>query len=200
LVLAGGRASRLGVPSKALVEVGGKPLVQRVIDRLSGQVDRVMLSVQLTDAELEQTGCEQVVDVVQRHRGPLVGLVSGLSRLESRGAGEWLLLSPCDAPFVPLNLAEQLGAAVREPGRPVAVARYAGVAQPVFSLWHTGILPQLREAVWDRGRGGLMQMLDELPHVAVDWPEQNPPPFFNINTPEQLLAARQLVDETKSQA
>lgn len=194
LILAGGQSSRLGAPRKALAEVGGAPLLRRIIDRLSGQAAPRMLSVHETDPELEGFGCEQVVDVVPRHRGPLVGLASGLLRLECRGLGEWLLLCPCDAPFVPADLAERLGAAALQEQRPVAVAGYQGVPQPVFSLWHLNTLPAVKSAVLERGRGGLMRMLDDLPHALVGWPDQDPAPFFNINTPDDLALARRLVD------
>jgi molybdopterin-guanine dinucleotide biosynthesis protein A len=196
LVLAGGESQRLGVSSKALAELAGKPLVEHVLSRLEGQVDRVLISVHETHEELAAFGCEQVPDVVVRQRGPLTGLVSGLLRLECRGFGEWLLLCPCDAPFLPRNLAVQLAAAVRQGGLPVAVAQYEGVLQPVFSLWHLETLPVLKEALLERGRGGLMSVLDALPHATVDWPVRRPSPFFNVNTPEELRLARVLVDES----
>jgi molybdopterin-guanine dinucleotide biosynthesis protein A len=194
LILAGGQSSRLGVPRKALAEVGGAPLLRRIIDRLSGQAAPLLLSVHETDPQLEGFGCEQVVDVAPRHRGPLIGLASGLLRLECRGLGEWLLLCPCDAPFVPTDLAARLAEAALEEQRAIAVACYRGVPQPVFSLWHLDTLAKVKSAVMERGRGGLMRMLDDLPHALVEWPDQDPAPFFNVNTPDDLALARRLVD------
>jgi molybdopterin-guanine dinucleotide biosynthesis protein A len=194
LVLAGGESRRLGVTHKALVDLGGRPMLDHVLERVRGQAERILISVHQTSDELTRFGCEQVVDVVVRQRGPLTGLVSGLLRLECRGFGDWLLLCPCDAPFLSHDLAERLVGAVRETGEQVAVARYQGVLQPVFSLWHLGALPVLKEALLERGRGGLMSVLDGLSHVKVDWPERNPSPFFNVNTPEELHAACAWVD------
>jgi molybdopterin-guanine dinucleotide biosynthesis protein A len=187
-VLAGGESRRLGVPSKALASLAGMPLVQHVLERLSAQVRSTLLSVQSTEPQLAAWGHELVVDVVQRHRGPLTGLCSAMLRLECRGDGEWLLLCPCDAPFLPLDLAQRLSEAAVRSGQPVAVV------QPVFSLWSLAVLPEIRRAVLEKGRGGLMQLLDELPHTVMDWPAQQPNPFFNINTPAELAEAGRLLD------
>ncbi len=195
VVLAGGQSSRLGVPSKALVDLAGKPMIQHVIGRLSPQADPIMLSVQQSDESLAALGREMVVDVVQRHRGPLTGLCSALLRLECRGVKDWLLLSPCDAPFLPSDLAARLGTAAQEQSQRVAVACYDGAKQPVFSLWHLDSLPSVKEAVLDRGQGGLMRLLDHLPHAVVDWPVQSPNPFFNVNTPADMAEAERQVDD-----
>lgn len=194
LVLAGGESRRLGVPAKALADLGGRPLLGHVLDRLQPQVERVLLSVHHSSQELAAFGHELVVDVVESQRGPLTGLVSGLLRLECRGFGDWLLLCPCDAPFLPPDLARRLVHAVEGSNLPVAVARYEDVVQPVFSLWRLSTLPSIKGALLDRGRGGLMSVLDELPHATVDWPEAAPPPFFNVNTPEDLAVALAEVD------
>ena len=45
----------------------------------------------------------------------------------------------------------------------------------------------------DRGRGGLKTMLDGLPYIAVDWETASLPPFFNINTPEDLIRAEEII-------
>lgn len=194
LILAGGESSRLGRDNKAMAELGGRPLMRHVLDRFEPQVGRVLVSVHETRPEPEWFGHEPVVDVVNRRRGPLVGLVSGLLRLECRGWGDWLLVCPCDGPFLPRDLGERLLSAALKRSSPVATARYEDVLQPVFSLWHLETLPVLKAAVQTRGRGGLMQVLDGLPFVPVDWEPGHPSPFFNLNTPEDWERARAMVD------
>lgn len=199
VVLAGGRSSRFGGRAKALAELGGKPLAQHVIERLAGQVNSLLISVQDTDPALTALGGEPVLDVVQRHRGPLTGLCSALLRLECRGPGEWLLLCPCDAPFLPRDLGARLAEAARASDQPVAVARYQGIVQPVFSLWSLAALPVVRAAVMDHSQGGLMRLLQDIPHALADWPEQEPNPFFNVNTPDDLEAAQRWLDDGTGQ-
>jgi molybdopterin-guanine dinucleotide biosynthesis protein A len=41
--------------------------------------------------------------------------------------------------------------------------------------------------------GGFKEFLAVIPLPAVDWPEAAVPPFFNVNTPDDLRQAEQLV-------
>jgi molybdopterin-guanine dinucleotide biosynthesis protein A len=194
VILAGGQARRLGVASKALAPLAGKPLIQHVLERLAGQAEPILVSVQAALPALGKYGHEQVVDIVQRHRGPLVGLCSAMQRLAGETACEWLLLCPCDAPFLPGDLAVRLYRSAEQEQRPVSVAKYQDVLQPTFSLWNMGLYPAVSEAVMARGGSGLWQVLRELPYAEVEWAVRDLPPFFNINTPHDLDRAARLAD------
>jgi molybdopterin-guanine dinucleotide biosynthesis protein A len=194
-ILAGGRASRLGIASKALAPLGGKPLIRHVLERLSAQAEPIIVSVQAYQPELESYGHEQVEDVVPRHRGPLVGLCSAMRRLAGEAAVQWLLLCPCDAPFLPGDLAFRLYRSAQRERRPVSVAKYQDVLQPTFSLWHMSLYPAVREAVMAQGGSGLWQVLRELPYAEVEWAVRDLPPFFNVNTPDDLDRAARLAGD-----
>lgn len=193
VVLCGGRSSRFG-NDKALALLDGAPLTAHVLKRLQPQVSSLFLSAQSESTGLQDLGVELIPDAVKRHRGPLAGLYSALQHVADQDLAEWLLLSPCDAPFLPPDLAVRLLQGAAEQDRPVSAARYGGIVQPTFSLWHDSVLPELREAVLDAGHGGLMTMLDRLPHATVDWPEGTVSPFFNVNTPADLAQASRLLD------
>ena len=173
-------------------------MIEHVIARLRPQADPVLLSVQDAHSEMEAFELVNVSDIVQRHRGPLTGLCSAMKYLVDRQSHSWLLMSPCDAPFLPPDLASRLFEAAQMEDKPVSVVRYEQVVQPTFSLWNLAVFPQVHDAVMSSGRGGLMSMLDHLPHVSVDWPVEPVPPFFNVNTPADLAMAEQLLDAKRS--
>lgn len=182
----------MGGGHKAFALLAGRPLLQHVIDRLVPQTTFLMLSVERTEPALNRFGLTQVPDPALGSNGPLGGL---LSALEALPAGcDWLLLAPCDAPFLPADLADRLLACARERGSPGAVARYLQELQPTFSLWHRQVLTQLREAVLRQGMGGFKAFLAVHPLPAVDWAEGEIPPFFNVNTPDDLLEAETLLE------
>ena len=105
-ILCGGKSSRLGT-DKAHAELGGKALLSHVIERLEPQVEDLLLSIGQDHPGLTSFQYRKVPDVVPSHRGPLIGLCSALrSLVESQN--EWLALCPCDAPFLPSDLVEQL--------------------------------------------------------------------------------------------
>jgi len=76
----------------------------------------------------------------------------------------------------------------------VIAISYEGVLQPTFSLWQSHHLPAIRQAVVEQGRGGLKHLLMSMPHELVEWPVQEPPPFYNVNTPDELDSAAQWLD------
>ncbi len=169
-------------------------MIEHVIARVKRQADPVLLSVQDQGPETDALGLVNVPDIIQRHRGPLTGLCSAMQYLDAAERHEWLLLCPCDAPFIPEDLVSRLYQNAISAERPVSVARYEKVMQPTFSLWNLSVFPKVREAVITAGRGGLMSMLDRLPHVAVDWATTATPPFFNVNTPADLACAERTLD------
>lgn len=189
-ILAGGRSERMGGGYKALADLGGTPMIARVIGRLAGQADPLVLSVPPAGDDFTQFGLTLVEDRVTSHRGPLAGLYSVLRHLDESGGPDWLLLCPCDAPFLPRDLARRLLAAAMESQLLVAIAAYGGHPQPTFSAWRRDTLGPIGSAVLERGAGGLMQMLDMLPHTVVEWAAEKISPFFNVNTPAELEQAR----------
>ena len=194
VILAGGRSSRMGGSRKALLELNGRPLLAHVIDRLQVHLDPLMLSCDNESSEFESFGLPLVPDLLPGFRGPLTGLCSALQYLADKGQQNSLVLCPCDAPFIPRNLVKTLLDANQENEKPVVVISYQGVLQPTFSMWHTHHLPAIHEAVVKRGDGGLRYMLKSLPHTVVEWAPEEPSPFFNINTPDDLKIAASLLD------
>lgn len=198
VILAGGRSSRMGVTRKALIELSGQPLLRYVTDRLAVHSEPLLLSCEGETTDFEQFGLALVPDLLPGFHGPLMGLYSALEYISARDNDNGLVLCPCDAPFIPDNIVQVLlDAAQNGPGKVIAIS-YQGMLQPTFSLWQNHHLPAIRKAVVERGRGSLKHMLTSLPHIIVEWPAENPPPFFNVNTPEDLKSAELWLDRTRT--
>jgi molybdopterin-guanine dinucleotide biosynthesis protein A len=189
VILAGGRSRRMGGSVKALVPLGDRPLLQHVIDRVNPQVDELLLSVERPSEAFEAFGLAQVEDP-KPDGGPLGGLLSTMQRMSPDH--DWLLLVPCDAPFVPPDLAARLLACALDSARPGAVVLYESEIQPTFSIWSSSILPQLERAVLEDGMAGIKQFLNVVELAELGWPGSEPSPFFNINDQDALLKASHL--------
>ena len=198
VILAGGRSSRMAGVRKALITLQDEALLAHVIRRLQPQTDTLVLSTEGQDSGLDVFGLPVVPDILPRYRGPLTGLCSALQYLAEKQHDGGLVLCPCDAPFVPLDLAERLVAEGRRKANPVVAVSYEGVLQPTFSLWQINHLPLIHDAVVRRGQGGLKHMLYSLPHEIIEWIPSEPPPFYNVNTPEELSAAAQWLERSGS--
>lgn len=182
----------MGGVHKGLLPLGEKPLLSHVIDRMRLQCDRILLSVEKADPCWDEFGLEQITDLQAGSQGPLGGVLATLEAVPSHSG--WLLLAPCDAPFLPLDLADRLGkAAAGQPAR-AALVSYQQQWQPTFSLWRTALLPQLRTAVLEQGMQGLKEFLRTQEVAVVEWGTEEPNPFFNINTADDLAIATALLD------
>lgn len=188
-LLAGGRSSRMGA-DKGQSLLGGQPMIRRVIDRFRPQVGSLMISVDRVHDGVAGLRHALVEDLRPSHRGPLVGLYSCLQNLVDRLDEPWLAVAPCDAPFLPDDLVSTLLEATLDAGLKVGVAQYDGHPQPTFSVWHRDLLADVRTDARSKGQGGLMQTLNSLSHVSVEWPLTGIPPFYNVNTPEELAQAQ----------
>ncbi len=196
VILAGGRSRRMGGGFKALAPLGGRPLICHVIDRLQPQVQSLVLSVEKRVPEFEVFGLPQVEDPAPGSRGPLGGLLSALVNMET--GCDWMLLAPCDAPFLPLELAERLLNCALDDDQAGCVVRYDSEIQPTFSLWHRRLLPRLEEAILEEGMAGFKQFLRDTPVAILDWKSSDPSPFFNINDTGALLEAARLLERTSA--
>ena len=108
VVLAGGRATRMGGVDKGLVPVNGRPMIEWVIDVLRPQVAHVLVNANRNLDRYREFGHAVIDDGDDEFRGPLAGIASGLRAASS----EYVAFAPCDSPLVCGDLVARLGAAL----------------------------------------------------------------------------------------
>jgi molybdenum cofactor guanylyltransferase len=144
LVLAGGRASRMGGLDKGLVAFGGRTLVERVIERIRPQVGQLLISANRSIDRYRSFGFPVLLDEatgLEPFPGPLAGLLAGLRAATTR----WVAAVPCDAPFLPQDLVIRLAAALG--ASRAAMACVGERAEPVFCLLRTDLAEDLAVAL-----------------------------------------------------
>ncbi|MGQ0455494.1 MAG: molybdenum cofactor guanylyltransferase MobA [Hyphomicrobium sp.] len=198
VILAGGRASRMGGGDKGLVDLAGRPMLAHVIDRFAPQVAQVILNANGDPARFTSFGLQVVADDESRSpqgMGPLAGLLAGLAWAEQSGAGyHWVATVTTDTPMLPPDLVERLaGAANRGP----AIAASGGRRHPTIGLWPLAIAKRVRAAL-DEGRLGADAFAKAnaavevaFPFLQIDGHEVDP--FFNANAPDDIATARRLL-------
>ena len=195
VILAGGLSRRMGGVSKAHELLGGKPLIQHVIDRLQPQLGSLVLSVERESEEFADYGLVQVADPEPGSCGPLGGLLAAMRQTDA--GNDWLLLAPCDAPFLPRDLAVRLKQQAEKSAAEGCVVRYDAEVQPTFSIWNRSLLPALETAVLAQGMGGFKQFLKVHPLAVLDWESSDISPFCNINDPGALVEANLILSQTQ---
>ncbi len=190
LVLAGGRARRMGVGDKPLLPVGGQPMIARVIAALHPLP--VAISANGDPARFAAFGCPVLNDGPFEDQGPLAGLLAGMDWAAEGGAAR-LLTIPGDAPFVPSGLAHRLCPAP-------ACAASGGRVHHLIALWPISARDALRSLLSRPGPRDVHHFAASIGMRRVDFPTGKWDPFTNVNTPEDLAAARALAEETGTES
>jgi molybdopterin-guanine dinucleotide biosynthesis protein A len=181
IVLAGGRAMRLGGGDKPLRTLGGRPMLQHILERLRPPVDTIALSANGDPGRFAEYRLPVLADA-GRQSGPLSGILSGMRWADSAGYG----------------LAMRLGSAIA--GRPnhVAVASSGGHVHPVFALWPVPLASELERFLAESASYSVAAFLERHETVCVDFAAASVggktiDPFFNVNTPQDLAEADAIV-------
>ncbi len=195
LVLAGGLARRMGGGDKALIEIGGSTILDRVLATLSGQCTDIIINANGDPQRFADTGCTVVPDNVGGHPGPLAGILAGLDWLADQANGvEWIVSAPGDCPFLPDDLVEKLHLARRQLGAgvPLACARSGEWRHPVVALWPLALRADLRKALVEQGLRKIEVWTARHGIAIAEWPAEPVDPFFNVNTPEDAARATRI--------
>lgn len=186
IVLAGGASSRMG-RDKAGLELGGETLAAGAARRLAAVCP---------EAALADRGRRLVPGLPSLPDGPGKGPAAGLLGAARAYPGRPLLALACDLPHVPVPLLAELARTFESAGADWVLPRWEGGPEPLCSLWGPRALAAL-EARVARGAYALWPLAEE-EDLAVHWLEGDllaafgPPGelFLNVNTPEELEAAR----------
>ncbi len=192
IVLAGGRSRRLGGGDKCLLPLAGRPILAHVIARARPQVAALALSANGDPARFAGFGLKVVADGIAGFAGPLAGVLAGLDwAAAEQPAATHLASFAGDAPFLPRDLVDRLGAALAD-GHEIACAASSGRLHPVFALWPVALRQALRQAVAVEGVRKVELWLRRFRLAVVEFPAAPLDPFFNVNRPEDLAEAERL--------
>ncbi len=182
VVLAGGRASRMGGNDKGLVKFNGTPLVRLIAEQISGQANNLLINANRNIEEYRRMGFQVVEDEMQDYQGPLAGILVGLKTCET----DWLLTIPCDGPYVSSDYVEKMMHGIEDGRHQIAVASDGDRLQPVYALLHKDLIPSLTTYL-KSGERKIDRWYAQEGYKEVTFPKQENM-FTNVNTPEQLAA------------
>lgn len=204
VILAGGLATRMGGGDKGLLPIGGQSLLSRVCDRLAPQVTGLALNANGDAARFDDLGLPVVADSIEGFAGPLAGVLAGLDWAATQGA-DAIVTAAADTPFFPTDLVARLLAASEGQAHPLVLATTPRTGEelksggrsrvnrhPTFGLWPVALRDDLRAAlhdglrkvvIWTDRHGGREALFEATPFD----------PFFNVNTPEDLKRAEELL-------
>jgi molybdopterin-guanine dinucleotide biosynthesis protein A len=173
LILAGGRATRMGGIAKHAIVVGGETILARQLRTLGPYVDEILVS-----SPVAIDGVVTVRDAPEHEGiGPLAGIAAGLAATTA----QWMFVIAGDMPYIDVPLVERMLAAR---ARDAVGLRTDGLPEPLLCVLRV-----------DRARVVLDELLRQRRHKAsgllaaldVTWiDDADRRALHNINEPSDL--------------
>ena len=176
IILAGGKARRMRGLDKGLQTYRGRRLIEHAIESISPQVDEILISANRYLDEYASLGYAVYPDKHDRFDGPLAGIASAIPHCKH----DWILVIPCDMPFLPGDLVSKMKQYTNQ-AKLVAISN-EGRLQLIFLL-HRSLIDSIKLYLTGN-QHTVMHWLDTVDHhvLAID----NENHFYNINTFEQI--------------
>ncbi len=188
VIQAGGRSTRMGGRPKALIELGGCRIIERVLAALTAVVDDVLL-VTNTPELYAFLKLPMVADVYP-DRGSLGGIYSGLKA----ASGEAAFTVACDMPFLNPDVVRLVVA--RASQGDVVIPRVGHQLETMHAAYAKACLPHIEERLL-AGQLKIVEFFERVRVVEIaeaDVARFRDPrvAFMNVNTPDELERARGL--------
>lgn len=194
VLLAGGLARRMGGGDKPLRTIGGKTILDHVVERVLPQCGQLIVNANGDPSRFAPWGMPVVQDSIPGFAGPLAGILAGMEWAAEEPGVTHVLSVAADTPFLPPDLVRRLELGARAQGVPLACAASDGRTHPVIGLWPVSLADDLRDALM-AGERKIDRYTERHGVVAVEWPVDPVDPFFNANEPDDLRIAEKLQAE-----
>ncbi|MDP2141089.1 MAG: molybdenum cofactor guanylyltransferase MobA [Gammaproteobacteria bacterium] len=190
VILAGGQGSRLNYEDKPLLDLGGKPIIEYIIENAKVQVAELLLNVNRHTEKYAQFRIPIIGDCVEGYVGPLAGVLSAMKWCKAHGHDRGIVACfPGDVPWFPQDIVQRVATKMLANDSETGWLRTDGQYQPLFSLWsmklHDELETALRQHVYSP-----MEFILSTRHVLLEIDGSSTEHFLNINSPHDLDKAR----------
>lgn len=186
IILAGGKARRMGGQDKGLIEINGQAMITYVIKTLEPQVAKVMINANRNKKRYEQFGYPVFSDHLADFQGPLAGFSAAMDIATTN----YICTCPCDGPLIPDDLVTRLYTGIRNQAAEICVAHDGSRIQPVYALIDCNLHTSLKEYLAS-GERKIDYWYAQHKLAQVDFSD-NKNSFMNVNTPEDHTALSKL--------
>jgi len=179
VILAGGRAQRMGGTDKGLILLNGKPMIEHVITALRAEIDSLLINANRNLEQYAAFGYPVISDIMDGYLGPLSGMASGMRAACTR----YIVTAPCDSPLIGGDLVRRLYETLIREGADISVAHDGERMHPVFALIRRDLLPSLLDFL-NAGQRKIDRWYAQH-RLAVAYFRDQPEAFRNVNSPKE---------------
>ena len=195
VILTGGLSSRMGGGIKSLEKFNNKTIFDRILERISPQTKHIIINSNEKNNKFNKYKLPVIADKLKGNLGPLAGIHTSLHWIKYNIPQiEWLVSIPSDTPFFPKDLVNKLLFKALENNKRIVLAKSNNKIHPVIGLWKSDLLEDLEENL-KKGIRKIMVWVQRHPFDTINFDQKFFDPFFNINSREDLIQAKEIEDK-----
>jgi len=190
IILAGGKSSRMG-ENKALMKIGGKRVIDRLIEEFIPVSEKVIV---IANEELPLIDDSVIIledSEAYKGQGPLAGILTGLTAVK----GGTCFVVACDMPFASSELAMLLEHTLIEKSLDAVIPIADGQIHPLFAVYDARVLDDVISTLKE-GKRAVRSLLDR---INVEYIEIGKSlDYWNMNTKEEYVGAKNIIEGNES--
>ena len=195
VILSGGQSRRMDKNDKAFLSISDQSLLEIVVDRLHRQTQQVAINTNSNNPKYVQHGLPILKDQIGGFLGPLAGILAAMKWANELGYKKVATVA-VDTPLFPKNLLKELCQKMKVSNSDIVFAaslsehKREKVLHPVFGLWKTFLFKDLSKEL-ENGVRKVTLWSARHKTSSVCFSNKQIDPFFNINTPQDILLLRE---------
>ena len=186
-ILAGGKSSRMDYKDKGLIKFNGYSVLSRILNIACNFSNDVFVIANRNLQEYGELHSKLYSDILDNYQGPLSGIYTSLSKCNNK----YVIILPCDGPFIQEEYFERFISCGTDVS--IYVAKTGDRLQPVYSRLNASLKENLK-AYLETGERKIDKWYTACGYKEVLF-EQSEEMFININSKEDIEENRFLIDK-----
>ena len=195
VILSGGESRRMGRNDKAFLSIEDKTLLEITVERLHRQTQQIAINTNSNDPKYFIYNLPVLNDAISGFLGPLAGIFTAMKWANQMGY-KCVATIAVDTPLFPENLLKKLHCKMEMSNSDIVFAesntdyKKKKLLHPVFGLWKTSLYNDLRKEL-ESGVRKVTHWSERHKASNVFFQDKHLDPFFNVNTPEDIVILRE---------
>jgi len=195
VILAGGQSRRMG-RDKSLIKLNGKTLIEHTIIKVKKFLPNLIIISNENKNEIIKYGIDVIKDCLGKNQGPLIGIMTAMKYIKDNKKNfDWIATFPCDTPFFPELLIKKFIDNSKSKKSLLYFASSKGQRHNVFGLWSLKLYDKLHNDIVNKNSRKVEDWAEQNDVQRIEFSFEKDDPFFNINTEEDLIKAKELFNK-----
>jgi len=189
VILAGGKSQRFG-EDKCQVKLGDKLLIDYILSEIIDEFEEVLL-ISNNKIKYNHSNKISLVDDFKKGLGPLGGILTAMKWIKENNRNyKWISTFPSDTPFFKKQILDNFLNEIESYEGKLFFINSNDTRHNIFGLWSIDLLERLEKDL-NNGERKVEMWANKVGVKSINMKFENKDPFFNINTKEDLIKAKE---------